>query len=316
MSIHKPVLLKETIEYLNLKEGDIVVDATLGGAGHSEFALSKIGETGKLIAFDVDKDAIERFEFKIQNSKLKIKERIFLINDNFVNLDKVLANLKIEKVDAILADLGFSSDQLEDERIGMSFMVDAPLDMRLDKVKEISAKTVVNEYSQENLERIIKEYGEEKWAGKIAKKILEIRETAEISTTKQLAEIIENAVPRKFWPRGKHAATRTFQAIRIEVNSELDNLRKFIPSAIEVLKPRGRLAIISFHSLEDRIVKEKFRENAGGCICPPDFPECRCGVVPKIKIITKKPIIPTEKEVGFNPRARSAKLRVCEKIQK
>lgn len=317
MAIHKPVLLKETIEFLNLKKGDVVVDATLGGGGHSETILKKIGDEGKLIAIDLDKNAIERFKLKVQKSippgGIKIGERVFLINDNFANLEEILTNLKIKKVNAILADLGWSSDQISDHQYGMSFMLNAPLDMRYDRNQELTAKKVVNEYPQKDLERVIKNYGEERWAKCIVREIVEIRKTIEIATTRELAKIVENAIPKKFWPRGIHPATRTFQALRIEVNEELDNLKKFIPVAVERLAPGGRLGIISFHSLEDRIVKNMFRDNAGGCVCPKDFPQCVCGKMPKVKLINKKPIISGKVEIRENPRARSARFRVVEK---
>jgi 16S rRNA (cytosine1402-N4)-methyltransferase len=333
MTIHKPVLLEETIENLDLKKGDVVIDATLGGGGHSTVILEKIGKEGTLIALDLDREAVEKFaEFPISNFQFPNKseipifknQNIYLVNDSFANLESILAELKIEKVDAILADLGWSSDQLLNR--GMSFRRDEKLDMRLRRDQDLSARTVVNDYSREDLERIIRDYGEERFARNIARKIVEARKEKEIETTHDLVEIIESAVPARYKhqkiPRksrpdgtqGKHLATRTFQAIRIEVNGELDNLKKFIPKSIESLSEGGRLAIISFHSLEDRIVKDIFRENARGCICPRDFPQCVCGNVPDVRIVTKKPIVAKESEVLDNPRARSAKLRVCEKV--
>ena len=309
MNIHKSVLLGEAIENLNLKEGAVVVDATLGAGGHSKEISKKIGNSGKLVAIDYDKDSIEK-----PKKELNDKENIILINDNFANLEKILEGLKIKKVDAILADLGISSDQLENEKYGLSFQKEAMLDMRLDKNNELTAATIVNRYNQKDLDSIIKNFGEEKFARNIAKKIIEYRKGKKIETTTELAQIIESAVPERFRKGKIHPATRTFQALRIAVNKELENLEKFIPQAIETLNPEGRLAIISFHSLEDRIVKNIFRENAGGCICPKDFPQCRCGRKPKIRIITKKPIGPTAEEIIMNPRSRSAKLRVCEKL--
>ncbi len=304
MSIHKPVLLNETIQSLNLKEGDIVVDATFGGGGHSREIL-KIIEKGKLIGIDADEKAIEE-------SDLKNNERVILINDNFENLENILETIGIGKVDAILADLGWSSDQLIGK--GMSFQEDEQLDMRLSEDQEISARNIVNEYEQRELERIIRENGEEKFWKIIVKRIVEYRKEKTIEGTVELAEIVKNAIPEKFRHAKMNLATKTFQALRIEVNQELANLEKFIPQAIGRLNPGGRLAIISFHSLEDRIVKNSFKENARGCICPPDFPQCACGKKPKIAIITKKPIAPTDLEVSDNPKSRSAKLRVCEKI--
>lgn len=303
MSIHKSVLLKETIESLNLKNNSVVVDATFGGGGHSKEIL-KIIEKGKLIGIDADEKAIEE-------SDLKNDERVILVNDNFENLENILEDLKIEKVDAILADLGWSSDQLVGK--GMSFQEDEQLDMRLSESQEISAKDIVNKYEQKELERIIRENGEEKFWKIIVKRIIEYRKEKEIEGTVELAEIVKNAIPEKFRHTKMNLATKTFQALRIEVNQELKNLEKFIPQAIERLNLGGRLAIISFHSLEDRIVKNIFRENARGCICPPDFPQCACGKKPKSAIITRKPIAPTDLEVSDNPKSRSAKLRVCEK---
>lgn len=316
MSIHKPVLLEETIENLNFEKGDTAVDATLGGGGHFKAILEKIGEKGTLIAIDLDNDAIERF--KIQSAppaggrRTKAKGKIILVNDNFANLKDILSEIGIEKSDAILADLGWSSDQLKGR--GMSFLEDEDLDMRLDRKQALSAGSVINDYSGEELERIIREYGEERYARSIARKIVDERKKQRIKTTGELVKIIDRAVPTRYKHQKIHPATRTFQALRIEVNRELDNLRKFIPEALEALNPGGRLAIISFHSLEDRIVKNIFRQNARGCICPKDFPKCICGKVPTVKIITRKPIVAGEKEVLENSRSRSAKLRVCEKI--
>lgn len=305
MNIHKSVLLGEAIDNLNLKEGAVVVDATLGSGGHSKEILKKIGESGKLIAIDYDAENIEKFG-KTENA--------ILVNDNFANLEKILGELKIEKVDAILADLGISSDQLENEKYGLSFQKEAKLDMRLDKKIEISAWDIINKYDQRDLEKIIKDFGEEKFAGNIAKKIIEYRKVKSIETTKELACVVGGAIPARFRKGKIHPATKTFQALRIAVNKELENLEKFIPEAILSLNLGGRLAIISFHSLEDRIVKNMFRKNAEGCICPKNFPQCVCGKKPRVRIISKKPIIPAAEEIAANSRSRSAKMRVCEKI--
>lgn len=331
MTTHKSVLLKECIEYLNLKEGNIVVDATLGGGGHSREMLGKIGDKGTLIAFDLDIKAIESFaEFPISNFQFPNNfqipifkfQNIILVNDNFSNLDKILKILKIEKVEAVLVDLGWSSDQLEGK--GMSFQKDEKLDMRLSLQitnqyeytnGNLNAKYIVNNYPEEKLERIIKEYGEERWVKRIAQKIGEARKIKEIETTKELVGIIEKAIPRKFWPKGISPATRTFQALRIEVNQELENLKKFIPEAIEKLSIGGRLAIISFHSLEDRIVKHIYRANARGSVRIDEL--TGRGIIekaPRVKIINKKPIVPGSVEIAANSRSRSAKLRVCEKM--
>ena len=321
MIIHKPVLLKESIENLNLKEGSVVVDATLGGGGHSNEILQKIGKSGKLIVIDQDSQAVENFSKQLPVGI----DNVITVKDNFANLENILAKLNPsvggEKVDAILADLGYSSIQLEDAEIGMSFLQDAPLDMRLDRDGELTAKQIVNEYSQGEISRVIKDYGEERFASIIAKKIADRRKIKLIETTGELVEIIRSAVPERHQhrqnsclPAGRHPATKTFQALRIETNKELEVLKNFVPQAIDALNPGGRLAIISFHSLEDRIVKNIYRENARGCICPTDFPVCRCGEKARVKIISKKPIIPSQEEILDNPRSRSAKLRIIEKI--
>ncbi len=308
MRKHKSVLLGETIEALNLKEGMTVVDATLGAGGHSREILKKIGESGKLIVIDQDQEAIDDFKKSVAGDL-----RVSLVKDNFSNLDGILRGLDIFSVDAILADLGFSSDQLEDEKRGLSFQKDSPLDMRLDQANELTAEKIVNEYDLEKIEKILKEYGEEQFARNIAKKICEAREIKRIQSTFDLVGIINKAIPEKFKHGKIHCATKTFQALRIAINQELEVLEKFVPVAIEKLKSGGRLAIISFHSLEDRIVKNIFRENARGCICPPDFPQCVCGRKAKIKIITRKPVESSDLEVAENSRSRSAKLRVLEK---
>ncbi len=306
MTIHKPVLLKETIEMLDLKKDSVVVDATFGGGGHSQEIL-KIITNGRLIGIDADKLALENFKQENGND-----ERIILVNDNFSNLENILADLQIKKVDAILADLGWSSDQLIGK--GMSFMQEEELDMRLDALQELTARKVANEYSLGELQRIIKNYGEERFATSIARKIVAYRKDKEIDTTVELAGIIGSAVPEKYKHGKIHPATRTFQALRIEVNHELENLEKFLPQAVQSLGSEGKLAVIAFHSLEDRIIKDIYRENARGCICPPTFPQCACDGKPIVKVITKKPIVASEKEISDNPRARSAKLRVAEKI--
>lgn len=310
MSIHKPVLLREVLEGLNLKAGDIVVDATLGGGSHSRAILKKIGKQGKLVAIDWDAKAIENFQNSLLVSQSKA---VSLVQDNFAKLNNILGGLRIKKVTAVLADLGFSSDQMEDGNRGLSFQKDGPLDMRLNSQGKLSAWEVVNQYPLKDLEKIIREWGEEYLAGRIARKITEERKKKRILTTKELAALIERIAPKRYFQK-IHPATKTFQALRIEVNQELANLKSFIPQAIASLAPGGRLAIISFHSLEDRIVKNIFRENARGCICPKSFPQCVCQREARIKIITKKPIVPTSEEVSNNPRSRSAKLRVCEKV--
>ena len=321
MTIHRPVLLEETIELLNLKEGAIVVDATLGGGGHTREILKIIGSEGILVAIDADLKALKRFDkfsvFKEFSNNLQIPifkfKNIYLVHSNFSGLKNILQAIGIKKVNAILADVGYSSDQLEDSERGISFQLEAPLDMRFDQSQELTAEKILNEYSQESLEKIIKEYGEELFYKNIVKGIIEYRLKKKIERTGELVSIIKSHVPNKYKHGRINSATKTFQAIRIEVNQELDNLKKFMVEAIEALAPYGRLAVISFHSLEDRIVKEMLRENARGCICPQNFPICLCGQLEKVKIITKKPVIAGGDETENNPRSRSAKLRGCEK---
>lgn len=315
MTIHKTVLLEETIESLNLKEGMTVVDATLGGGGHSLEVLRKIGKSGNLIAFDRDQDAIARFENRIEAglAGLSEKKSITLFHDNYSAIKDRLASIEISQVDAIIADLGISSDQLADEQRGISFLVDAPLDMRMDQTKGITAKEVVNTYDEQGLARILREYGDEQYARSIARAIVSARAENPIEKTFQLIEIIERSVPGAYKRKKIHCATKTFQALRMEVNQELESLRLFLSQAIELLRPSGRLAVITFHSGEDVLVKHVLRENARGCICPPEFPVCRCGKKPIVNLITRKPIVPSAEEVLENPRARSAKLRVAEK---
>ena len=283
----------------------------MGGGGHSREILKIIGEAGRLIAIDQDGAAIENFEKRSPAEA----GNLVLVKDNFSNIEKILGGRGIKTVDGVLADLGYSSIQLEDESYGLSFLTDAPLDMRLDRSNELTAKKIVNGYNQEKLAGVIKDYGEERFAGAIAKKIIARRKIRPIERTAELVELIGEGVPERYKHQKTHFATRTFQAVRIETNRELENLERFIPAAIDVLGSGGRLAIISFHSLEDRIVKNIFRENARGCICPPNFPECRCGHLAKVKIITRKPIVPDDAEILENPRARSAKLRICEKLK-
>lgn len=306
---HVSVLLDECIDGLDIKPDGIYVDCTLGGAGHSSHILSKLSEKGRLIGIDQDKDAL-----KAAGEKLKEFKNVTLVHSNFYNIDSVLENLGIEKVDGILMDLGVSSYQLDEGERGFSYMKDAPLDMRMNREDSLSAYEVVNEYSEDELTRIIRDYGEEKFARRIAKFILARREERPIETTFELVELIKNAIPAKARREGPHPAKRTFQAIRIEVNSELSILNRTIEDGVKRLNVDGRMAIITFHSLEDRIVKIKFKELATACTCPREFPICICKNTAKVKLITRKPIDPTEKEVEENPRSRSAKLRVVKKL--
>lgn len=305
---HKTVLLEETVEAIQVSDNKIYVDATFGGGGHSNLILSKSKDI-KLIVFDQDIEAIENGKniFSQEN-------RILFINDNFVNIKKNLEDLNIGKIDGIIADLGVSSYQLDNAKRGFSYMNDAYLDMRMNTSSSITAHYVVNNYSQKDLKRIIKDYGEENWADKISKVIVENRQVKPINTTFELVNIIEKSIPKKLRDKNKHPAKRTFQAIRIEVNNEIGIIEKFIKDSFDMLNIGGRIAIITFHSLEDRAVKNIFKELVGGCICPKEFPICMCNKKEKAKIITKKPILPTLKEIELNSRSRSAKLRILEKI--
>ena len=306
---HVSVLLNECLEGLNIKENGIYVDGTLGGAGHSSEILKRLSKEGRLIGIDQDTDAL-----KAAKERLKNYSNVTFVHSNFSSIENVLNNLNIDGVDGILMDLGVSSYQLDEGERGFSYMKDAPLDMRMNRENDFSAYNVVNEYSEEDLYRIIRDYGEEKFAKRIASFIVENRQEKNIETTLELVEIIKNAIPAKARREGPHPAKRTFQAIRIEVNSELSILNKTIEDGVEKLNKGGRMAIITFHSLEDRIVKNKFRDLAVSCRCPKEFPVCVCGENAKVKIISRKAIEPTKEEVEINPRSRSAKLRVIEKL--
>lgn len=306
---HVSVLLEEVLEGLNIKEDGIYVDGTLGGAGHSLEIVKRL-KTGKLIGIDQDTNALDK-------SREVLKEhldKVVLVHDNYVNIKSVLEDLNIEKVDGILLDLGVSSHQLDTEERGFSHNKDAPLDMRMDSSKNFSAWNVVNEYSEDEITRILYEYGEEKWAKRISQFIIQERNDKPIDTTFELVSVIKKAIPKKVRMEGHHPAKKTFQAIRIEVNGELDVLKAAIKDMVEVLNANGRLAIITFHSLEDRIVKEEFKELFKDCICPPEMPQCICDKRREINILTRKPIVPSKRELESNPRSRSSKLRVAEKI--
>ena len=307
---HRSVLLDECIEALNIKEDGIYVDGTAGGGGHSS-EIAKRLTTGLLIAVDQDADAIEAASKRLA----PYGDRVKIVRDNFCNLASVCASLGISKIDGLLLDLGVSSYQLDTAERGFSYMADAPLDMRMDKRAALDAYRVVNEYSEAELKRIIWEYGEERFSGRIAARIVKERTNKPITTTGELVQLIKSAMPAGVREGGSHPAKRTFQAIRIEVNKELNVIAPAIDSAVNLLDEGGRIAIITFHSLEDRIVKEKFAEAASGCTCPRDFPVCVCGKKPKIKLTPRKPIVAGEKELKENSRARSAKLRVAEKLE-
>lgn len=307
---HTSVLLDECIDKLNIKSNGIYVDGTLGGAGHSKKIAEGLSKDGLLIGIDQDMNAIKAATENLKDSMCQVK----LVHNNFRNLEEVLEQLEIDKIDGLLLDLGVSSHQLDEAERGFSYMHDAELDMRMDVRKYLTARKVVNEYSQEELSKIIWEYGEEKWAKRIAEFIVEHRKNQEINTTYELVEIIKKAIPKAVRREGGHPAKRTFQAIRIEVNEELEIIEETIRIATKHLNTGGRMCIITFHSLEDRIVKNTFRELNNPCTCPPQFPICTCGNVKQLNIVTRKPIIASRKELEENNRSRSAKLRVAEKV--
>ena len=306
---HVSVLLDECIEGLNIKPDGIYVDGTLGGAGHSYHIAERL-TTGRLIGIDRDPVAL-----KAAGERLSpFADRVTLVHSNFCRMGQVLQELGISGVDGILLDLGVSSPQLDDGSRGFSYMTDAPLDMRMDNGDALSADTVVNTWSYEELKRILYDYGEERYAPAIAKAIVKRRQESPIETTGQLVDIIRAAMPPAALREKQHPAKRTFQAIRIAVNDELGELPPMLQAASQLLAPGGRLAVISFHSLEDRIIKKTLQELSTGCTCPPNFPVCVCGKKPKMKLVTRKPIVAGTAELVYNPRARSAKLRVAEKI--
>lgn len=307
---HVPIMLNECIDNLNINPDGVYVDATLGGAGHSCEIAKRLSEKGTLIGIDKDATAI-----KVSGERLsKYKCKVILINDDYKNLLNILNENNIQKIDGLLADLGVSSYQLDEVERGFSYSKDAKLDMRMNQNQRLTAEEVVNNYSERDLIKILFEYGEESFAKSIVRNILKAREISPIKTTGELVKIIEKSVPTKLLYKGGSVAKKTFQAIRIEVNSELENLKAVLNDMVECLKPSGRLCIITFHSLEDRLVKNCFTENSQGCICPKSFPICVCNHKPKIKLISKKPIIPTDEEMKINTRSTSSKLRVAEKL--
>ncbi len=307
---HKSVLLEETIDNLNIKPDGIYVDGTLGGAGHSEQIVKRLGEGGRLIGIDQDEDAIAAASKRLE----PYGDKVTIVRDNYQNFRRILDELNIQKVDGILLDLGVSSYQLDNADRGFTYRVDAPLDMRMDNRQTKTAKDIVNDYSEAELFRILKDYGEERYAKSIAYHICKYRENKVIETTEELNDIIRGSIPAKARNGQGHPSKQTFQAIRIELNRELDVLRDSIDGMIASLNLGGRLCIITFHSLEDRIVKLAFRKNENPCICPPNFPVCTCGRKPLGKVITRKPIIPGERELEENSRSKSSKLRVFEAI--
>ena len=306
---HKPVLLQECIDGLNIDPTGTYVDATLGRAGHSREIARRL-TTGRLICIDRDQAALDAAPVRLEG----LMDRVTLVHGNFGDLADILDKLKLDKLSGVLADLGVSSPQLDDASRGFSYMADAPLDMRMDQSEALTARTVVNEWPQEEIRRILFQFGEERYAPAIAAAIVRAREKAPIETTLELVDIIRSAMPAHALREKQHPAKRSFQAIRIAVNDELSAADKLIQAAVPALAPGGRLAIISFHSLEDRIVKNAFATFAKGCTCPPDFPVCVCGKKPVIRLVNKKPIVSGEEELNENARARSAKLRIAEKL--
>ena len=307
---HKSVLLYETVDELNIKPDGIYVDGTLGGGGHSYEIAGRLSEGGRLIGIDQDEDAIKAASKRLE----PYMDRVTIVRNNYCNMDKVLDELGIDKVDGIMLDLGVSSYQLDAADRGFTYNVDTALDMRMDQRQEITAKDIVNEYSEFDLYRIIRDYGEDRFAKNIAKHIVAARQEKPIETTFELNDIIKAAIPMKVRATGGHPSKRTYQAIRIELNKELEVLENSIDMMIDRLKPEGRLCIITFHSLEDRIVKTRFRNNENPCTCPPSFPACVCGKVPKGRVITRKPVVPTDEEINENSRSTSSKLRVFDRV--
>lgn len=306
---HKSVLLDECIENLNIKPNGIYVDGTLGGAGHSYHICERLGEGGRLIGIDQDGDAIQAATKRLE----PFQDKVTIVRSNYCNMKQVLHDLGIEKVDGILLDLGVSSYQLDTVERGFSYRENAPLDMRMDTRNDLTAKNIVNGYSEHDLYRIIRDYGEDKFAKNIAKHIVQAREIKPIETTDELTEAIKAAIPMKIRMNTGHPSKKTFQAIRIELNKELDVLKNTLGDMIDVLADDGRLCIITFHSLEDRIVKTYFKEQENPCTCPPSFPVCVCGKKSQGKVITRKPIVPSDEEIEANKRSKSSKLRVFEK---
>lgn len=308
---HVSVLLEETIDNLNVRERKTYVDGTLGGGGHAYQVLSRLHGTGRFIGIDQDEAAIQAAGERLK----EFGDTVTIVRDNYCNMKTVLNNLGIEAVDGIVLDLGVSSYQLDTVERGFSYNVEACLDMRMDQRNSQTARDIVNDYGEMELYKIIRDYGEDKFAKNIAKHIVQARQKQPIETTTQLAEIIKEAIPMKFRVTGGHPAKRTFQAVRIELNHELDVLKDTLNTMIDLLNPGGRICIITFHSLEDRIVKNIFRDAENPCICPPGFPVCVCGRKSKGKVITRKPVLPSEEELEYNRRSKSAKLRVFEKAE-
>ena len=306
---HVSVLLQETVDGLNVKPDGIYVDGTLGGGGHSYEVCTRLGVKGSIIGIDQDEAAIEAASIRLKD----FGEKVTIVRSNYCDMKSRLHELGIDKVDGIMLDLGVSSYQLDTADRGFSYREDAPLDMRMDQRSEMTARDIVNDYSEMDLYRVIRDYGEDKFAKNIARHIVRERAKRPIETTGELTEVIRHAIPMKFQKKTGHPAKRTFQAIRIELNRELDVLRDSLDDMIDMLNPGGRLCIITFHSLEDRIVKSAFKKNENPCTCPSDFPVCVCGKISKGRVITRKPILPSEEEMEVNSRSKSAKLRIFER---
>jgi len=307
---HVPVLVKEVVEWIHGKDGGIYVDATIGSGGHAVALLETYPRISLLVGIDQDAQAVAI----AKKNLAAFHKRATVVHGNFTTIKTILGTLHIAHIDGIIFDLGVSSMQLSDPLRGFSFMAEGPLDMRMDQNSAVQAQDLINAFAASELEEILRTYGEERWARRIARAIQKQRSTQSISTTTELSHIISEAIPARYRPPSIHPATRTFQALRIAVNDELKNLNHALDEAVDMLNSGGRMGVISFHSLEDRIVKQKFRQWQKGCTCPPRVPQCICGKEKKINILTRKPIIPSRNEVQINPRSRSAKLRVAEKI--
>ncbi len=306
---HKSVLLRETIDGLRIRPDGVYVDGTLGGGGHALEVAKRLGEGGRLIGIDQDQDAIDAAILRLRD----YKEKVTVVKSNYENMKSVLEDLGVTGADGICLDLGVSSYQLDTKERGFTYREDGPLDMRMDRDRDLDAAFVVNHYEESQLYRVIRDYGEERFAKNIARHIVKARQEKPITTTGELTEIIRASIPMKMRATGGHPAKRTFQAIRIEVNHELEVLERSIDAMTELLNPGGRLCVITFHSLEDRIVKNKFRESENPCICPKDFPVCVCGRKSRGRVVTRKPILPSREEQEENTRSKSAKLRVFER---
>ena len=308
--LHSPVMARESAEYLDLPDGAVVVDATVGLGGHSEYLFRQYPSISKVIGMDVDENSLEEAGKRLSAWHGKVE----LVNRNFIHVSKTVRSMRIDRVDGIIADLGISSYQLERSGKGFSFRKDEFLDMRMDGSLQFSAYDLVNGMKGEELEYIFRNYGEERFAARIADSIVKSRMKKTIQTSRELASIVSNSIPKKFHPKKTHPATKTFQALRISINNELDNLNTFIEEAVKILDAGARLAIISFHSLEDRIVKNAFRKLDSPCVCPPDFPVCACGKVRRLKTVTRSVVTPRKSEIAENIRARSSKMRVAEGV--